>query len=76
MGTTDWPRPPIHDATEEFWRAAIATNPTMSAEEMTERLSGLVHRCVGPLASFQVQMERALAQAQQFEHLKRERDPK
>ena len=64
----------FHDATEEFWRATMATNPPMAPGAMVEGLRALLVRCEGPLAGFQVQVERALEQAKQFEEIKRYRD--
>ena len=64
----------FHDAAEEFWRAMMATNPPMAPIEMTNGLRVLLERCSGPLAGFQVQVERALDQGELFEQLKRHRD--
>ena len=64
----------FHDANEDFWRATMATNPPMAPAAMTEGLRELLARCVGSLAGFQVQVERALNQAEMFEELKRHRE--
>ncbi|MCZ6917813.1 MAG: hypothetical protein O7I93_13635 [Gemmatimonadetes bacterium] len=63
----------FHDAAEKFWHASIATNPPMEAEAMVAGLRQLLDQCAGPLAGFQVQVERALTQAESFNRLKDER---
>ena len=64
----------FHDANEEFWRATMVTNPPIAAAAMIEKLHELLARCVGPLADFRIQLERALQQAEIFEEIKRYRD--
>ena len=64
----------FHDATEEFWRATLATNPPMAPAAMTEGLRELLVRCKGPLAGFQIPVERALEQAERFEEMRRHRE--
>ena len=64
----------FHDATEDFWRATVATNPPMTPGAMTKGIRELLAHCKGALASFQIQLERALAQAERFEEMKRHRE--
>ena len=64
----------FHDANEEFWRATMVTNPPIAAAAMIERINKLLASCVGPLADFRVQLERALQQAVIFEEIKRYRE--
>ncbi len=64
----------FHDAAEEFWRATMATNPPMEPAAMVAGLRDLLQQCVGPLAGFQIQVERALDQAGLFERLKPHRE--
>ena len=64
----------FHDATEEFWRATMSTKPPMPSPQLIEGIRKLGELCVGPLAGFQVQVERALDQAELFDQLKRHRD--
>ncbi len=64
----------FHDAVEGFWRATLATNPAMAPAAMVAGLRDLLQQCVGPLAGFQIQVERALDQAGVFEQLKRHRE--
>ena len=64
----------FHDANEEFWRATMTTNPPMAPAAMIVGLRELLARCVGPLADFHIQLERALNQAELFEEIKRYRE--
>jgi hypothetical protein len=64
----------FHDATEEFWRDTMSTNPPMPPRQLIEGIRKLRDQCVGPLAGFVVQVERAMDQAELFDQLKRHRD--
>jgi hypothetical protein len=64
----------FHDATEEFWRDTMSTNPPMPPRQLIDGLRKLREQCVGPLAGFMVQVDAALEQAELFDQLKRHRD--
>ena len=63
----------FHDDAEDLWHLSMATNPPMEPEVMIERLRKLEHACTGPLAGFQVRLERAVGKANAFMQARREK---
>lgn len=64
----------FHDQAEEYWRATLATNPPMPPDEMVIGLDHLCHMCVGPLAGYRVQLDRARANADMFARQRTQRE--
>ncbi len=63
----------FHDQAEHLWQASLATDPPLVPGELLIRLQKLLEVCTGPLAGFQVPLERAVEQAKTLAESKKYR---